>query len=102
MRVRQSRMSWQERNELWRRGRANRWSISRRLSRGVARDETVRGIAARLHRAPSTISREIRRQGGARPIARRAPTGGRGPVRVGPRYVGWPRARGCVASLRRN
>ena len=35
------------------------------ISRGLARGESVRGIAARLGRAPSTISREIRRHGGA-------------------------------------
>jgi IS30 family transposase len=34
------------------------------ISRGLAHDETVRCIARRLHRAPSTISRELRRHGG--------------------------------------
>jgi IS30 family transposase len=34
------------------------------ISRGLAHAETVRGIAQRLGRAPSTISREIRRHGG--------------------------------------
>jgi len=34
------------------------------ISRGLAHDETVRGLAQRLGRAPSTISREIRRHGG--------------------------------------
>jgi IS30 family transposase len=34
------------------------------ISRGIAQDEPVRRIAARLCRAPSTISREISRHGG--------------------------------------
>jgi IS30 family transposase len=34
------------------------------ISRGIAGGESVRTIARRLHRAPSTISREIRRHGG--------------------------------------
>ena len=103
MRLRRPRMSWKERNELWRRWRAGESLMdiatalarertglgavvaaaggiapapqqrSRRaltlvereeISRGIAGHETVRGMAARLHRAPSTISREIRRHGG--------------------------------------
>lgn len=35
------------------------------ISRGVAQGESVRSVARRLGRAPSTISREIRRHGGA-------------------------------------
>jgi IS30 family transposase len=34
------------------------------ISRGIARHESVRRMAQRLQRAPSTISREIRRHGG--------------------------------------
>ena len=34
------------------------------ISRGIARDLSLRAIAARLKRAPSTISREVRRNGG--------------------------------------
>jgi len=34
------------------------------ISRGMARDLSLRAIAARLGRAPSTISREVRRNGG--------------------------------------
>jgi IS30 family transposase len=34
------------------------------ISRGLARDQSIRRIAAALGRAPSTISREIRRHGG--------------------------------------
>jgi IS30 family transposase len=44
------------------------WTLSLRdreeISRGVAVAETVRSMARRLGRAPSTISREIRRHGG--------------------------------------
>ena len=36
------------------------------ISRGVMVDESVRALARRLRRAPSTISREIRRHGGRR------------------------------------
>lgn len=36
------------------------------ISRGLATGESVRGVAQRLRRAPSTISREIRRHGGRR------------------------------------
>ena len=34
------------------------------ISRGLARDESLRSIASRLERAPSTVSREIRINGG--------------------------------------
>jgi IS30 family transposase len=34
------------------------------ISRGIARDQSLRAIAARLKRAPSTISREVHRNGG--------------------------------------
>jgi len=34
------------------------------ISRGLARDQSLRAIAARLGRAPSTISREVSRNGG--------------------------------------
>ena len=47
------------------------------ISRGIARGDGVRGMARRLRRAPSTVSREIRRHGGraryrAHPADRRA------------------------------
>ena len=103
MGVRRARMSWSERNELWRRWRAGESLVDiakalarertgvgsqiaaaggiappaqrrarlaltaaerEEISRGIAHDETVRGIARRLQRAPSTVSREIRRHGG--------------------------------------
>lgn len=34
------------------------------ISRGLARSDSVRALAARLGRAPSTVSREVRRNGG--------------------------------------
>jgi hypothetical protein len=36
------------------------------ISRGIAAGETIRAIARRLHRSPSTISREVERNKGAR------------------------------------
>jgi IS30 family transposase len=36
------------------------------ISRGIAAGDSMRGIAAALQRAPSTVSREIRRNGGRR------------------------------------
>jgi IS30 family transposase len=112
MGVRRARMSWSERNELWRRWRAGESLVDiakaldrertrvgqvvldaggiapaaqrrsprvltteerEEISRELAYGETVRGIARRLCRAPSTISREIRRHGGrARYRAQRA------------------------------
>jgi IS30 family transposase len=43
-------------------------SLSEReeISRGLARDESLRAIAYRLGRAPSTVSREVNRNGGRR------------------------------------
>ncbi len=103
MGMRRPRLSWQERNELWRRWRAgaslvdiakaldrertglgdiiaaaggvappprrrSRLALTagerEEISRGIAQHQTVRGMAQRLQRAPSTISREIRRHGG--------------------------------------
>src|SRR5678816_983530 len=36
------------------------------ISRGLGADESMRSIAGRLSRAPSSISREIRRHGGSK------------------------------------
>jgi len=50
--------------------RRSRWALTpserEEISRGIAGGESVRGMARRLRRAPSTISREIRRHGGPR------------------------------------
>ncbi len=43
------------------------------ISRGIVADLSVRSIAAALGRAPSTVSRELRRNGGRR--RHRAPVG---------------------------
>lgn len=103
MRVRRPRLSWSQRNELWRRWRGgetvvdiaralqrertsiaklitaaggiaprarqrSRWALTPRereeISRGIVGGVSVRGLARALGRAPSTISREIRRHGG--------------------------------------
>ena len=45
--------------------RALRLAEREEISRGLAQGDSVRGIAVALGRAPSTISREIRRHGGA-------------------------------------
>ena len=39
------------------------------ISRGVAAGVSLRSIAGQLHRAPSTISRELRRNGGWGPLS---------------------------------
>ena len=44
--------------------RVLRLSEREEISRGVAQDESARSLARRLGRAPSTITREIERQGG--------------------------------------
>ena len=40
------------------------------ISRSVAEGQSIRSTAARLGRAPSTVSREIRRNGGQRELSR--------------------------------
>ena len=49
--------------------RRSRWALTlaerEEISRGMATDSSIRQIAATLGRAPSTVSREIRRHGGA-------------------------------------
>jgi len=51
----------------WRRSRVALTAAEREIiSRGIAGAEGIRAIARRLQRAPSTISREIRRHGGRR------------------------------------
>ena len=55
------RLSVSERNELW-----DRYELGEReeISRGLARDESLRSIAHRLGRSPSTVSREVKINGG--------------------------------------
>ncbi len=62
------------------------------ISRGVAGGHSVRQIAARLGRAPSTVCRELGRHGG------RAPTTARRPPM--PPLGSWPGARSGVSSPR--
>ena len=71
------------------------------ISRGIARGEGVRGMARRLRRAPSTVSREIRRHGGralyrAQPADRRAWARTRRPKRC--RLAERPALRRAVAA----
>ena len=56
MRVRWSRMSWSEKNELW-----TRWR----------RGETLRDIAHALRRAPSVVYATVGAEGGVAPQPRR-------------------------------
>ena len=57
------------------------------ISRGIAAGRSVRGIARGLKRSPSTISREIRRNGGF--TVQTGPTGARGSGRCALRLVAW-------------
>jgi IS30 family transposase len=71
------------------------------ISRGLAQGLSVRGLAARLRRAPSTISREVRRHGGrhryrAETADRRAWARSRRPKRC--RLATHPRLRRAVAA----
>lgn len=42
------------------------------ISRGLVTKQSIRSIAQNLNRSPSTISREVRRNGGVKPIAQHA------------------------------
>ena len=85
-----------------RRGRLTLTATEREeISRGLARGESLRAVAQRLGRAPSTISREIRRHGGrgryrARRADRRAWARARRPKRC--RLATRPRLRRAVAA----
>jgi IS30 family transposase len=59
-------LSVQEQEELWRRWRQGESLrlIARQISRGVAAGDSCRAITTRLGRAPSTVSRELARNGG--------------------------------------
>lgn len=76
------------------------WSDREEISRGIARGDSIRGLARQLQRAPSTISREIRRHGGrvryrARRADRRASVHARRPKRC--RLATHPALRRAVA-----
>ena len=139
MGMRRPRLSWSERNELWRRWQAgesyntiaagldrdasrvcrtiateggmapaprrrSRLALTdterEEISRGLASDQSLRTIAHRLRRAPSTLSREIQRNGGAgryraQRADRRAWARAQRPKRC--RLAGLPRLRAAVA-----
>ncbi len=59
------------------------------ISRGIAASRSTRQIARGLGRAPSTVSREIRRNGGSRPIVQTGPIGVPGRGRCAPSFVVW-------------
>ena len=59
------------------------------ISRGIAAGRSIRRIARDLGRSPSTISREIRRNGGARLTVQTRPTGAPGIGRCAPNLVAW-------------
>ena len=61
------------------------------ISRGVAAGQSLRTIAKMLGRAPSTISREIKRNGVANRIEPTKPSKPPGIGRIEPRPVNWPR-----------
>ena len=61
------------------------------ISRAVAEGQSIRSIAARLGRAPSTVSREIRRNGGQADYRATEQTTLPGIVRFVPSAANWPR-----------
>ncbi len=65
------------------------------ISRGVAAGESLRVVAHRLGRAPSTLSREVARNGGAAGIGRIARTRRRGSEPGGRRTASWLRTMRC-------
>ena len=59
------------------------------VSRGIASGQSMRGIARGLRRSPSTVSRELGRNGGVRGIAQTGPTGAPLSGRCVPSLVAW-------------
>src|SRR4051812_7531672 len=59
------------------------------ISRGIAVGQSIRQIALGLGRAPSTVSRELRRNGGSHVIVPTRRTGGLGNGRFVPSLVVW-------------
>jgi len=72
------------------------------VSRGIAAGHPLRQIASMIQRAPSTISREIARNGGAVAIGRVRPIGEPGIRRVVPSVAGWPFTPVCGGWWRRS
>ena len=66
------------------------------ISRGLARGASLRQISRQLRRAPSTVSREVRRHGGWRQYRATAAHAGRGLAAGDPSRVGWRRTPRCV------
>ncbi len=67
------------------------------ISRGLAAGQSLRSLAGQLGRAPSTISREVRRHGGRRAYRATWPMRPPGGAPDGPNAVGWRGSRGCAA-----
>ena len=70
------------------------------ISRGIASAESFRSIAARLGRAPSTVSREVARHGGAIDIERLEQTIARGGRRCARKSACSRVTRRCATSSR--
>ena len=63
---------------------------------------SIRRIALGLRRSPSTVSREIRRNGGCSSTARARPIGAPGSGRCARSFVGWLATRGYDGASRRS
>ena len=70
------------------------------ISRALVIGESMRSVAARLGRAPSTISREIGRNAGKTAIGRASPTKQPGTVPCGRSAANWSRIGRWLASWR--
>ena len=72
------------------------------ISRGIAAGRSMRRIAQGLRRSPSTVSREIRRNGGCSAYARARPIGAPGSGRCARSFVAWRATRGYDGASRRS
>jgi len=68
------------------------------ISRAVVAGQSIRVIGARLGRAPSTVSREIKRNGGRVAIGRLMPTRLQGIELIAPSVANWLRTEPWLAS----